>query len=151
MVEKEDEVTLKHAEQETQLKMGVDGKADNAGVRSPTHQGTLDDGDGDDDILHAEQEIDAKMEAAEQEKKRLWSDKASEKDTVVRAIGAWKSGAPRRTNTEESDLDTPGEWSGACCTHRRVVSGNTVRDHTSIVQKANATGRQPRSRPRQNP
>ena len=52
MAEKKGEITLNHAEEESQSKAGDDGEADNAGVGSPTQQGTSDDGDGDDDILH---------------------------------------------------------------------------------------------------
>ena len=67
MAEKEDNVASKHAEDESQSKTGSDREADDAGVGSSGHQGTSDDGDGDDDILHAEKEIDAKMKAAEWE------------------------------------------------------------------------------------
>ena len=51
--------------------MGGDGEADDAGVGLSAHQGASDDGDGDDDVLRAEQEIDGKMKAAAREKKRL--------------------------------------------------------------------------------
>ena len=95
---KEDDAALKNAEDESQSKTGGDGGADDAGVGSSAHQGTLDDGDGDGDILHAEQDIDAKMEAAEQEKKQLWWNKASEKYVITGTIGAWKSEAPGPTN-----------------------------------------------------
>ena len=89
MAAKEDHMVSKHVEDESQSKMGSDREADDVGVRSSTHQGTSDDSDGDDDILRAEQEINAKMEAAEREKKR------SEKDAIAGTIGARKSEALR--------------------------------------------------------
>ena len=68
---KEDEITQNHTEDELQSKTGGEGEAGHAGVESPAQQGTSDNGDGDNDILCAAQEIDAKVKAAEREKKWL--------------------------------------------------------------------------------
>ena len=65
MAETEDSVASNHVEDVSQPKTGSDGEADDAGVGLSAHQSALDDGDRDNDILRAEQEIDAKMEAAD--------------------------------------------------------------------------------------
>ena len=59
------EVTQNQAQEELQSKTGSGGKADPAGIGSSTQQCTSAEGDCDDNILGAEQEINAKMEAAE--------------------------------------------------------------------------------------
>ena len=71
MAEIEDDEASKHAEDGSQTKTGSDGEADDAAVGLSAHQGTSDNGDSDDDILCAQQEIDAKMKTAGREKKRL--------------------------------------------------------------------------------
>ena len=71
MAETEDDVASTHVEDGSQSKTGGDGEADDAGVGLSAHQGASDDSDGDDDILRAKQEIDAKIQAAAREKKRL--------------------------------------------------------------------------------
>ena len=89
--------------EESQSKMSGDEEADHAGVRSPTQQGTSDDGAG--DILRAEQGINAKKEAAEWEDKRLSDQiRLQKKMWLPEQFEHEKLEAPRLTNKPQGEV-----------------------------------------------